>query len=288
MALSSRLLLLAAFVLGLSLGAGGALALGGRKPAPVVRERPPEPPPNDDDHDEELLAANASLVRSLQACNRKLSEAGARQVEAPAAPPPSASASGPNRRRNRQREPLSREDWERFAEEGVVPYRIPCLRDTPYRPSSRDIERLGLAPEDAEALSQAYARSNERVAAQIKPLCGAALGSIEVAERIGPGACMKAILDGARRESPEKMKAALTNVAEVNAGKRAAPDAQARPSAVEALLLGLTAEAQKFEADLAASFGPEEARRIANARGGCSEQGVASADSARRGGRGRP
>lgn len=285
MDLSARVFLLVSFLLGLSAGVGGALAMGERGRPPPAARAAPEPPPAEDDRDDELVAANLSLVRSLQACNRRLEALGARQEQAPAAsasPLASAIASGVGRR-DRRRGPPSKEDWERFAEEGVVPYRIPCLRDAPYTPTAREIERLGLAPDDVEALRQAYARSNERVIAQLRPLCGGALGSAEVAERIGPSACLKALLDGSRRENPEKMREALTRVAEVNAGKRPAPG----DTPVEALLLGLTAEQQKFEADLAASFGPEEARRIASSRAGCSEQGVASADGNPRGGRGR-
>lgn len=289
MELLARWPLLVVFGVGVAAGVGGAVVL---RPAPVVkpvREPVREVAPPEEEHDEELMAANASLVKSLQVCNRRLGELGARQVEAASAAP-AASASSGGRRGERRRGPLSAEDWARFAEEGVVPYRIPCLRETPYTPSARELERLGLAPDDAEALKQAYARSNERVAAQLKPLCASALGSAEVAERVGPSACVKAIQDGARRDNPEKMREALARVAEVNAGKRPAPDASARAEPIEALMLALTAEQQKHEAELAAAFGPDEARRIATSRVGCSEQGMASSslDSPRRGRGNRP
>lgn len=266
-------LLVIGLVIGVASGAGGALALQPKKPPPPAPVCPE--PPHEEDEDE-LVAANASLVRSLQQCNRKLSELGQRRVEP--TPAPSASAApreGRGERRGGRRGPPTREDWERYAEQGVVPYQIPCLRDTPYVPTERDLERLNLSPDDAETLKQAYAKSNERVLAQLRPLCGTALGSPEVAERIGPEACMKAVLDGARRSDPEKMRQSLVNVAEVNAGKRPAGD---KVDPTEALLLTLTAEREKFQADLAASLGPEDAQRIASARGLCSDRGFASAD----------
>jgi hypothetical protein len=265
--------LVAVFGLGGAAGAGVlAAARGKEKPAPktVVADK-------DSDDDDELQSANTSLVKSLQECNRRLAEKGERAVVAPSAtsvmPPPEASG----RRGGRGRDPFTAPDWQKLAEEGAVPYRIPCIRSTPFVPSERQLERMGLAPQDGEVLKQAYAKSNERMMAQLVPLCTKVIGAKDVAERIGPQACMSAIIDSARKDSPDKMKAALSRVAEVNGGKRA-PGEGGEP--VEALMLAMSNEAKAFERDLSAQLGPEEAARIASSRGLCSERGVVRANDA--------
>lgn len=271
-------LLAIVFVLGAGSGAGAfALARGADKPAPKPKvEREP------DDQDEELLAANASLVKSLAECNRRLAAKGEREVT----PPPAASVAEPapvassGRRGGRGRDPMAAPDWNKLAEEGAVPFRIPCIRSTPFVPSERQLDRLGLAPQDGETLKQAYAKSNERMNAQIAPLCARVLGSKELAEKVGAQACMSAIIDSARRESPDKMKAELSRVAEVNGGKRPAPKGSDGLGNVEALMLAMTEESKTFERDLAAQLGPEEAARIASSRGLCSERGMVRATDA--------
>jgi hypothetical protein len=271
----SKTSLLLAGAAGLLLGAGGATLFARPNKADVPR--PTETPRVDEREtdDDELMAANANLVRSLSECNRRLTELGEKRADAPA-PPAAASAADGGRRGRRASEPAA-VDWERHAREGTVPYRIPCLRDTPWAPSQSQIDRLGLAPQDVDALRDAYKASNGRVMAELVPLCAHVVGTKETAERIGPQACMSAVMDSARRGDPEKAKEALSRVAETNGGKRAQPPpADALP--IETLMMSLTKEQTRFEADLAAKLGPEEAKRLANARGLCSERGVARAD----------
>jgi hypothetical protein len=271
--MSPRIWTAIALAAGLGLGAIGDRLL---RPLPPVKEAAPLPveAAADGDDDDALLAANANLVSSLQECNRRLAGAGQPRVAAPVATPtPAPSSSG--RFRGRRGEP-AKADWERFAQEGIVPYNIPCIRDTPFTPSERQLDRLGLAPHDGEVLRDAYAKSNQRMMAQIQPLCARVLGTVELANRVGASACMSAIIDGARRENADKMQQALVRVAEVNSGKRQAPKGEGLDP-VEALLLGFAAESKAFEGDLAASLGPEDAKRIAGGRGLCSERGTVRA-----------
>jgi hypothetical protein len=268
--------------LGIALGVlvgfgGGAVAamLLERPSAPKVVASAPMPAEEGDDEDA-LAAANANLVTSLQECNRRLGELGQKRVGptpetvASARPAPSGSRGQRGERRER-----STADWERYAKEGVVPYNVPCLRDTPFTPSQRQLDRFGLAPHDATVVHDAYAKSNERMLAQLKPLCAQVLGNDKLPDKVGAQACISAIIDGARKENPEKMQQALTRVGEVNAGKRPrpAPDAPLEP--VEALMLAMTTEAKTFEADLAASLGPEDAQRVASRM--CMDRGMARA-----------
>lgn len=281
MALRTPVVVTLSLAAGVVLGAGTVIGLEStvfRAPPRVAREPSGAAPHVEPPEDEPWEAANASLVASLAECNRRLRDAGQRQVAAPAPAEPAPAPSREPRARAayRERAPLTKDDWERHAEAGTVPYRIPCLRDTPYTPSARDLDRLGLAPDDAAVIRDAYAESNKRVAEQVTPVCAAVLGGEEAARRIGPSACMKAIEDASRRGDPARFKEALTHVAEIQAGKREASRADASP--VERLMLGLTAESRAFEADLAKRLGPEDAARIANARGMCEDRGVASVE----------
>jgi len=241
---------------------------------PPAKPEPVAVADTDEGDDDALAAANANLVSSLQECNRRLSELGQKRVATPA-PPPTATASSRERGQGRRETPAP--DWERYAKQGVVPYNVPCLRETPFTPSPRQLDRLGLAPQDANVLRDAYKKSNERVMAQLQPLCAKVLGNPELAARVGSTACMSAIVDSARKENPDKMRDALARVAEVNAGKRAAPDPGQGVEPVEALMLAFTGESKAFEADLAATLGPEDAHRIASSRTLCSERGVVRA-----------
>jgi hypothetical protein len=272
--MTSRLWLGVAFAVGTLLGLGGGLAVSRDKPRPAAPKASVAVSYSEEDDD--AMAANAALAISLKECNQQLSRLGQQRINVPAAAP-SAAPSGSQGRRPAMRPLPSAEDWARYAEAGVVPYRIPCLRATPFSPSAQQLDRLGLAPQDANAVKDAYAKSNERMAAQIRPLCAAVLGGSEVADRVGPSACVKAITDAARRESPDKMREALVRVAEVNGGKRPAPAPGDKLAPVETLLLSMTTEGRTFEADLAARIGPEDARAIAESRGMCAENGFASA-----------
>ena len=62
-----------------------------------------------------------------------------------------------------------------------------------------------------------YAKSNERVTAQVKPLCARVAGS-EQAANLDATAYMDAVIDKAGQDNPEKMRQALVRVGEVQAG----------------------------------------------------------------------
>ncbi len=166
---------------------------------------------------------------------------------------------------------MTKEDWERMAESGVVPVRIPCIRDKPWVPSERAADRLGLAPADIESLKAAYEASNKRMNDQIRPLCAQALGSPEAADKVGASQCIDVINNTARKSNADTTKSALARVAEVQAGKREAPK-PGTGDPVEQLGLLLTSEQRTFENDLSARLGPEEAKRLAASPELCSDR----------------
>ena len=156
---------------------------------------------------------------------------------------------------------LTRSDWARMSKDGELRYRVPCERKTPWTPDGKTLQLLGLRPEDAAPIREAYRRSNERVWASIRPLCAGILGSDALADRLGSRVCTRVIEGTVADDDEAAAMGRAVRVGQVRAGLRAEP----APSEVpphEALLLTFTAEVARFEADLAATFGPEEARRI--------------------------
>lgn len=262
-------------VIGLGAGAlvtsGVFTAFPGKAAAPrATREETPKAP----ETDEALRKANETLTASLHACDRKLAELRGQTGEP--APSATASAETPERPgragRRRERGETTKEDWERMAQLGVVRVRIPCLRDTPWKPNERAVQRLGLGPDDVKTLEEAYAASNKRVQDQIAPLCAKVVGSADLAGRIGASACMDAIQNSAKKTDPKAAKEALSHAAETQAGQRKGPADDAAP--LERLANVLAAEGRAFETDLAARLGPDEAKRLASDPALCSDRRV--------------
>lgn len=266
------------FVVGAA-GASAAWTAFPPKP-PGVSRAVPEPKADRDESG--LAAANANLTASLMECDRRLAELGERPVERPQPVASAAPADARGRRRERGAA-LTSEDWERMAESGVVPVRVPCLRDTPWSPSDRAADRLGLAPGDADTIRDAYAASNRRLTEGIRPLCAQVLGGNDVADRVGASQCIDIINNSARKTDADGTKAALSRVAEAQAGKR---EASKGGPAIEQLATLLAAEARTFEGDLAQKFGPDEARRLANDPAMCAERKMLRAGEVELGGGG--
>jgi hypothetical protein len=73
---------------------------------------------------------------------------------------------------------------------------------------------------------------------------------------------VQAIIKNARSADAEAARAARQLVADVRAGLRPEPQDEFQHPVFEALM-AVTSEMQRFEADLAENFGPEEAKRLA-------------------------
>jgi hypothetical protein len=268
---------------GVAAGVLGTLALRGERPRSSATPETSTASPAARREDDSLMAANTRLVSSLQECNRRLAQIEARppvQVEAAApasasaAPSASAPAPAPVASTDR-RGPYSRDDWERFAQQGIVPYRIPCMNEAAPSATDREADRPAVPEQHGEAVREMYASSNRRVLAHMAPLCASAVG--EAAERLGPGGCLRAIIDYARRDNADRLRQTLVRVAEISSGKLAPPPPSAGTDPIEALLLGVTAEAKALHTDFAVRFGTDEADRMFNARGVCSERGFVTA-----------
>lgn len=158
---------------------------------------------------------------------------------------------------------LTPDDWKTLGAEGQVKYRVPCTRAADWSPAPEWLTKLGLSPDDAPAVKAAFTHSNERLWKVIRPLCVAALGSDQAVDQIGMNTCTHLVLDLEQRKDKDRVAEAFLHVAEVNAGTRPAPSANQPVHPVERMFLTKTTEMARFEAELAQSLGPEEARRIA-------------------------
>lgn len=162
--------------------------------------------------------------------------------------------------RKRDQFDLTPDDWRDLAAKGVVKYRVPCANVPQSYLSDAGIERLGLAPDDREVLAKAYQNSAARLRKQLLPLCAKALDNrIDLAEAVGVDSCTRILISTAKLRG-ENQGASARKVAAVMAGDMAVGEDF---TMTDIALLALTQEGAHFEAELAESFGPEEAHRIA-------------------------
>jgi FecR-like protein len=241
------------------LAAGQSASLGARGVRLDSEAATPSPAPlrTGDDRAQAELSASVSrlrdqlgvLEREKTSLERDLRTAQSRLAELRGEPP------------ERHRYDLSREDWQELARAGGIKYRIPCAGEG-YRPSAEQLDELGLAPDDAEPIVRAYAASRARVWQALRPLCVDAIGSESVADLLGRSGCVNAILQAAARRDSAASDEAMRQASEIRAGLRAEPAAGEQRHPVLAMFLTLTAEPALFEAEIAQSLGPEDARRV--------------------------
>jgi hypothetical protein len=181
-----------------------------------------------------------------------------------------ASTSDGSAPRTRAEYDLNQDDWAELAKKGQVKYRVPCLQASGWEFSPSKLNEMGLAPHDGATLKDAYQRSHDRVWKELRPMCAAALGtSLDVIDKIGADSCPHLIYDAASRVDKEAAAEAHTQVAEIRAGQRAEPGPNDKVNPVMKMFLVLTSANKNFEADLAKSFGPEEAHRLSQSDDMC-------------------
>ncbi len=157
---------------------------------------------------------------------------------------------------------LSAEDWAALAEESRLEYRIPCLIAPEQLRSLRfeELSELGLSSEDRSAVADAHVGSYERVWAVLRPLCSSFVGE-SVADRMGARQCLSLVESESLRADQTQHWSTRRLVAEIRAGKAAAPLPRDAPPLFDLYWL-LTGEAERFERDLATAFGPRQAHEI--------------------------
>ncbi len=221
----------------------------------------------------DLSRANDALAGDIANLNRKLrgleKEKGKLEEQLVSAQTELARRTDGKPPRDRNEFDLDQNDWVELAKTGTIKYRVPCLKQEGWTPGPKHLDKLGLAPGDAETIRASYQRSHERIWPQMRELCIAAIGKAEVADVLGADTCTHVVVDMARRTDSKGASEAMRQVAEVRAGTRAEADPAVAKHPVFKLFTALTGEMKDFEKDLAESFGPEEAARLAYAKGMC-------------------
>lgn len=171
--------------------------------------------------------------------------------------------------RNRSEYDLDTNDWAELAKNGQIKYRMPCMRPDGWDFKPDRLNKLGLAPQDAQTLRDAYDRSHQRMWKEIRPMCIAALSAPpEIVDKIGADSCVHLIYDIELKKNMDATQEAHTQVAEIRAGLRPEPPADKQHPVMKLMLL-MTSANGSFESDLAKSFGPEEAHRLAYSEDMC-------------------
>jgi len=220
-----------------------------------------------------LATANENLARDISELNRRLKgiekEKGKLEEQLATAERELAKRTDGGAARGRHEFDMDQQDWSELAKDGTIKYRHPCFKPSGWKPSAEQLEELGLAPDDVEPIDAAYKRSYERLWKTIRPLCAKAIGNAEVVDVLGPDTCTHVVVDALRKQENSGVGEAMRQVAEARAGQRPAPAGGKDQHPVFELFWGLTGEMSAFEADLAQSFGPEEAKRLAYSKGLC-------------------
>jgi len=167
---------------------------------------------------------------------------------------------------------LDTNDWAELAKQGAVKYRMPCSHSQGWDFKPEKLDRLGLAPQDGAVLKEAYKASHDRLWGQMKLLCVQALGtSPEIVEKIGLASCPQLIYNIAVASDVNAASEAHTQAAEIRAGMRPEPGANDKVHPVTKMFLLLTGANKAFEQDLAKTFGPDEAHRLAYSNDMCTQ-----------------
>jgi ferric-dicitrate binding protein FerR (iron transport regulator) len=227
-----------------------------------------------------LTAANANLADSVRDYRRKLEalEAQKKKLEKELAEAQQKLTDGGPMKSEYE---LTPQDWKDLAKEGELRMRVPCSgpqNDFSYTPSN--LNKLGLAPQDAPIIQAALQRSQTRTWGTVEPLCSQALGGADVS-KIGLQACMSVLSEMTRMQSSATYNEDVREVTEIMAGMRPAPAPGSSTDPLIRAYLAMASESQSIEGDLAKSLGPDDAKRVVYGDTGCwwnSSHGVGPRD----------
>jgi ferric-dicitrate binding protein FerR (iron transport regulator) len=201
---------------------------------------------------EMIATAKAELEEKLEATEARLASA---ETDGAAA-------------RSRSEWDLDGEDWAELAKKGTVKYRVPCSPKE-FKLTPEVLNKMGLAPDDAPVVTDALEKTHKKLWSEVRPLCIQAIGNVEVVDKIGFDACSHLIHNVESAVDRSAAAEAMYQVGEIRAGQRPPPGPNDKVHPVAKLFLSLTSASQTFEAELAKSFGPDEAHRIVYADGMC-------------------
>lgn len=145
---------------------------------------------------------------------------------------------------------LSQEDWADLAERGQVNSWVPCDE---YVIDDAEVEKLGLNEVEADGVRAAYAKSQERMRANVLPVCKASLGA--TGGKVTPRWCLRQITSNPELEDVDVYR----RVAESRAGF---VDAGLDRSELETMWLAVSRESELLRDDLAEYLPVERAHQL--------------------------
>ncbi len=213
--------------------------------------------------DDPWRAANASLADQVKAYQRRLEDNEAQRKSIEKELKELKAKLGPDGGAARDAFELdprdfTTDDWKQLAKAGAVRAGFLCP-PADWHPSAGELGGLGLAPGDAPALEAAVHDAQQRTWQAIEPACARIVGSDEVARRLGGMACGVVIQNATGKADFNRD---VQRVADIRAGNTPMPPAS-QLDPLEAYWLALTGETSGYEAELAKTFGPETAHRVA-------------------------
>jgi hypothetical protein len=215
--------------------------------------------------DEAMMAANRNLVDQVRLYKERLQtiETEKTKVEKRLADAEQKLATADGGSAARHPFDLTADDWAEMAKNGVVKARTPCIKGPEWTPPAEQLQKAGLSPQDGAVIKNAYKASNDRVWRAVKPLCVQVVGKEELADHLGTGACIHLVHEVSYSKDRKGTEDAMRLVAEIRAGQKPMPGPNEVIHPEARLMLALSGELKAFEDDVAQSFGPEEAHRIA-------------------------
>jgi hypothetical protein len=156
---------------------------------------------------------------------------------------------------------LSAEDLQALAKEGTVKFMTPCSKKD-YKPDAETLQRLGLAPSDADVIAEAYKKVRAEAESQMRPLCQEVLGKSELTDRIPVDGCMHIVADLMSEANNQERRDAQQLAADILAGNKKAPAPGEKVPALTRMMLSRAGQAKALERELAKSLGPDDAHRV--------------------------
>jgi hypothetical protein len=163
---------------------------------------------------------------------------------------------------------LSQDDLVALAKEGTLKYRVPCSKQAGYKPDADVVNKLGLSPQDADTIANAYKKVAEWREKNMRPICQEVLGKSELTDKMSVDSCMHLVSDFLSETDPKARTEAQQLAVDVRAGLKTPPPGEKMPPLTR-MMLASTQQIKVFEEELAKSFGPDEAHRITYADGLC-------------------
>jgi hypothetical protein len=210
--------------------------------------------------DETWRTANANLAQTVKLTQQRLeqneAEKKALENELKAAQAKLAAAEGDGAP-PRNAFDLTQDDWKELAKTGTVKERYPCGLSPEWHISPDQATALGLSPADAAIVEAAYQKEADRIASATQPGCAKILGNLELARRLGTRVCTEVISESVKDDNPD-----IQLVANIRAGNVPMPPAD-KLDPFATMLLAHSGSMQALQTELAKTFGPEDAKRLA-------------------------